>query len=69
MKKKKSKQCFQLGTSMAHAYQEDLDLRPCWANSSQDPIFKITTAKGTGDVAQVVECLLCKYEDLNSNSG
>jgi hypothetical protein len=30
-------------------------------------ISKITTAKWTGGVAQVVEHLLCKCEDLSSN--
>jgi hypothetical protein len=34
---------------------------------SQDLIYKITTAKWTGGVAQVVECLVCKYEVLSSN--
>jgi hypothetical protein len=29
---------------------------------------KITTAKWAGGVAQEVECLLCKYKALNSNS-
>jgi hypothetical protein len=32
----------------------------------QDPIFKITKAKWTGGVAQVVEQLLCKCELLSS---
>jgi hypothetical protein len=32
------------------------------------PISKITTAKQTGRVAQVAECLLCKYEALSSKS-
>jgi hypothetical protein len=32
------------------------------------PISKITRAKWTGFVAQVVECLLCKPEALSSNS-
>jgi hypothetical protein len=30
------------------------------------PISKISTAKWTGSLAQVVERLLCKHEDLNS---
>jgi hypothetical protein len=30
------------------------------------PISKITTPKWTRGVAQAVECLLCKYEALNS---
>jgi hypothetical protein len=33
------------------------------ANSSQDPISKITRAKWTGSVAQVVERLLCKCKN------
>jgi hypothetical protein len=39
---------------------EDGDLRPAQANSSQDPIFKITRTK-------MVEHLLCKHEALSSN--
>jgi hypothetical protein len=35
--------------------QEDHGLKPAWANSSWDPISKITRAKGTGGVAQEVE--------------
>jgi hypothetical protein len=43
------------------------------ANSSQDPIFKITRAKWIGGVAQVVksllcENLLCNQEALSSNA-
>jgi hypothetical protein len=38
-----------------------------WANSSQDPISKITNAKWTGGIARVVEHLLCKLETLSSN--
>jgi hypothetical protein len=38
------------------------------ANSSQDPISKITTTKWTGGVAQAVECLLCKCKALNANA-
>jgi hypothetical protein len=34
-------------------------------NSSQDPISKITRAKWTGGVAQVVKHLLCKHEALS----
>jgi hypothetical protein len=34
---------------------EDQDLRPGWANRSQDPISKMTRAKWTGGVAQVAE--------------
>jgi hypothetical protein len=37
-------------------------LRPAQANSSQDPISKITRAKWSGDVAQVVDPLPCKHE-------
>jgi hypothetical protein len=46
--------------------QKDGGLRPAWANRSQDPISKITRAKCTGGVAQVVELLLCKHEALSS---
>jgi hypothetical protein len=46
---------------------EDWGLRPAWANSSWDPISKITKDKWTGDVAQKVGCLLCKCKALNSN--
>jgi hypothetical protein len=35
------------------------------ANSSQDLISKITRAKRTGGLAQVVDCLLCKIETLS----
>jgi hypothetical protein len=37
------------------------------ANSLRDPISKITRAKRTGGVAQVIECLPCKHKALNSN--
>jgi hypothetical protein len=37
------------------------------ANSSQDPISKITRAKWAGGMAQVVEHLLCKCEAQSSN--
>jgi hypothetical protein len=37
------------------------------ANSSQDPISKITRAKWTGGVVQTIECQLCKLEALTSN--
>jgi hypothetical protein len=40
--------------------QEDHNSRQAQANSSQDLISKITRAKWTGDVAQMVEHLLCK---------
>jgi hypothetical protein len=39
-------------------------LRPAWANSSRDPISKITRPKWTQDV----EHLLYKCEALSSNS-
>jgi hypothetical protein len=42
-------------------------LRPAWANSSQDPISKITREKRAEGVAQVVECLLCKCFALGLN--
>jgi hypothetical protein len=42
-------------------------LRSALANSSQDPISKITKAKWTGGVAQAVESLLCKHEALQFN--
>jgi hypothetical protein len=47
-------------------------LRGSWFEASlvyslQDLISKLTRGKWTGDVAQVVECLLCKLEALNSN--
>jgi hypothetical protein len=41
--------------------------RPAWTNNSQDPVSKITRAKWTGGVAQVLECPLCKCEALSSN--
>jgi hypothetical protein len=40
--------------------QGDLSSRSAWANSSPDPISKITIEKWTGGVVQVVEHLLCK---------
>jgi hypothetical protein len=40
-----------------------------WQSAVRGPISKITRAKWTGDVAQVVKCLLCKYEAINSNPG
>jgi hypothetical protein len=42
-------------------------LRPAQANTSQDPMSKITRAKRTRGVAQVVECLLCKCKALSTN--
>jgi hypothetical protein len=47
--------------------RKDGGSRPAQANSSQDLISKIITAKWTGDVVQAVEYLLCKYETLSSN--
>jgi hypothetical protein len=44
--------------------QEDWGRRPAPANTSWDPISKITR---TGGVTQAVEHLLCKQETLNSN--
>jgi hypothetical protein len=46
--------------------QADGSLRPTWTNSSQDPISKLTRAKWTGGIANVVQCLLCKHEVLSS---
>jgi hypothetical protein len=46
--------------------QEDHSSRPAWANSSGDPISKITRPKWTGGVVQVV-VLLCKHKTLSSN--
>jgi hypothetical protein len=37
-------------------------LRSTWANSSRDPVSKITRPKWVGSVAQEVEYLLCKLE-------
>jgi hypothetical protein len=42
-------------------------LKPAQANSSQDLISKITRAKCTVGMAQVVECLFCKCKALSSN--
>jgi hypothetical protein len=43
-------------------------VRPAKANSSRDlPISKINRGKWIGDVAKVVECLICKCEVLSSN--
>jgi hypothetical protein len=42
------------------SYSEDHGSRLVQANSSQDPISKISRAKWTGGVAQVAEHLLCK---------
>jgi hypothetical protein len=47
---------------------EDRGSSPAWANSSRNLISKITRAKWTGGVAQVVEYLLCKREVLSSNT-
>jgi hypothetical protein len=46
--------------------QEDCGSRPALANSSWDPISKLTREKWMGGVAQVLEHLLCKSQDLNS---
>jgi hypothetical protein len=46
---------------------EDLSLRPAQANSSQDPISKITRAKWTRGVAPAVEHLPCYHKALSSN--
>jgi hypothetical protein len=35
---------------------EGCESGPAWANSSQDPVSKITRTKWTGGVAQVTEC-------------
>jgi hypothetical protein len=45
---------------------EDHSSRPAKANSSPDPISKVTIAKLTGDMAQEVEHLLCNREVLSS---
>jgi hypothetical protein len=42
-------------------------LKPALANSSQDPISKITKPKWTEDVAQAVKCMLYKHPVLSSN--
>jgi hypothetical protein len=47
--------------------QEDNGSRPALANSSQEPISKITRAKWTGGLTQTVECLLGKHKALNLN--
>jgi hypothetical protein len=45
-------------------------LRSTQANSSRDYSIskKIARLNGFGGMDKVVECLLCKYEALNSNS-
>jgi hypothetical protein len=62
--------------SVAHAWNpsylggwdwEDQSSKPAQANSSLDPISKITSTKWTGDTAQAVECLLFKCEAPSSN--
>jgi hypothetical protein len=45
--------------------EKDCSLRPAWGNGLRDSIFKITKAKWTGGMAQVVEHLLCKHEALS----
>jgi hypothetical protein len=47
--------------------QEDCSSKPAWANSSQDPISKISRVKWTKGEAQVVECLLSKRKALSSS--
>jgi hypothetical protein len=48
--------------------QEDHDSNPAWTNTSQDPILKILSTKRAGRVAQLVKCLHCNCEALNSNN-
>jgi hypothetical protein len=48
---------------------QGLNSRPAQANSSRDPISKITRAKWTAGVAQMVEHLLWNCEALSSNIG
>jgi hypothetical protein len=38
-----------------------------WQIVCETPIFKITTAKWTGDVTQVVEYLFCTHEALSAH--
>jgi hypothetical protein len=40
--------------------REDHSSRLVQANSSQDPVSKITREEWNGGVAKAVECLLCK---------
>jgi hypothetical protein len=47
--------------------QEDHSSSPAQANSSWDITSKLTRAKWSEGVAQMVEHLLCKNEALNSN--
>jgi hypothetical protein len=47
--------------------QENYGLKTAQADSSRDPISKITTEKWTGGVDQVAKHLLCKYKALSSN--
>jgi hypothetical protein len=47
--------------------QEDSSSRPTMANSSWDPISKITRVKWTEGMPQAVECLLCEHQALSSN--
>jgi hypothetical protein len=47
--------------------REDHSSRPARANSSWDPISKITRAKWTRGMALAVKYLLCKHETLSSN--
>jgi hypothetical protein len=44
-----------------------LTVRPTQANSSKDPVSKITREKWTASVAQLIEHPLCKHRVLSSN--
>jgi hypothetical protein len=55
----------------AHAYnpnllgdwkQEDHSSRPAWQIAFEAPLSKITRAKWTGGMAQVIEHLFCKHK-------
>jgi hypothetical protein len=46
---------------------EDWSSRPAQSNSSQDSNSKMTRAKWTGAMTEVVECLLCMCKALSSN--
>jgi hypothetical protein len=48
--------------------QEDLGLKPAWANTSRPYLKKTHYKKRADGVAQEVECLPSKREDLSSNS-
>jgi hypothetical protein len=67
--KSSHKLCFGWLTPVILATLEaDCGSRPSLTNSSQNPISKITRAKWTRSVAQVVEHLFCKCEALSSNA-